>query len=113
MFFSAGCSERDLTGLQLAQADPDPVVFDDAYGANIYFQPFFETVTNAIQVDSVYAYQGFSDDGARSLRIDVPPKGSSLGLYAGGVLTAGVKRDSPATMPSPSTRAPMRTSAWT
>lgn len=89
----AACSDRDPMGLELATATVDPLVFDDAYSPGVYFQPFFETVTAAIEVDSVYAYNGLADNGARSLRITVPPKGSSLGIYSGGVLTAPQKRD--------------------
>jgi hypothetical protein len=46
-----------------------------------------------VSVDSVYAYNGQAVDGARSLKINVPPAGSALGSYSGGVLTAGGARN--------------------
>ncbi len=93
LIIGAACSDRDPTGLELARADIDPVVFDDAYGEGVYFQPFFETHYTAVEVDSVHAYNGFAPDGARSLKINVPPQGSALGAYSGGVLTSSAKRD--------------------
>lgn len=89
----AGCSDRNPSELEIARADTDPLVFDDAYHPDVYFQPFFQTHVNAVEVDSVQAYGGLAEDGARSLRITVPPLGSALGIYSGGVITSGGKRD--------------------
>lgn len=89
----AGCSDRDPTSLPLAQGHVDALVFDDDYGPDVYFQAFFETHVTAVSRDSVYAFGGLAADGARSLKISVPPVGSALGLYTGGVLTAGQGRD--------------------
>lgn len=89
----AGCSERTPTELDVARANIDPVVFDDAYSDDVYFQPFFQTVTRAVEVDSVHAFNGLADEGARSLKITVPPLGSALGIYSGGVLTSSASRD--------------------
>lgn len=89
----AGCSDRDPTSLPLAQGHVDPLVFDDDYGPDVYFQAFYETHVTAVSRDSVFAFGGLASDGARSLKVNVPPVGSALGLYTGGVLTAGASRD--------------------
>ena len=88
-----GCSDRDPASLPAAEGNVDPLVFDDAYGDNVYFQAFFQTHVTAVSFDSVYAYGGFAADGARSLKFNVAPQGSALGLYTGGVLTTGGARD--------------------
>ena len=93
MILGAGCENRDPAGLELARARIDPLVFDDDYGDDVYFQAFFQTHVTAVVVDSVHAYNGYAVDGARSLKINVPPQGSALGLYSGGVLTSGASRD--------------------
>lgn len=92
----AGCSGRsptEIEDLDVARAPVDPVVFDDDWSEIVYFQPFFETHYLAVERDSVFAYNGFAPDGARSLKITVPPIGSALGPYAGGVFTSVVGRD--------------------
>jgi hypothetical protein len=89
----AGCSDRDPAGLEWAQAPVDPLIFDDAWSPDVYFQPFFETHYTAVTVDSVYAFDGFAPDGARSLKVEIPTKQSALGPYAGGVFTAAGNRD--------------------
>ena len=92
LFLAAGCSDRDPMGLEQAHGNRDPLVFTDNYHDD-YFQAFFQTHITAVSVDSVYAYNGLAQDGARSLKVNVPPAGSSLGLYSGGVLTSGGARD--------------------
>lgn len=89
----AGCSDRDITDLPPAEGNTDPLVFDDAYGPDVYFQPFFQTHYTASSIDSVFAYGGYQFDGARSLKFEVPPLNSALGLYLGGVLTSAGARD--------------------
>jgi hypothetical protein len=89
----AGCSDHDPTGLPVARGLIDPVVFDDAYGDGIYFQAFAQTHITAVETDSVFAYGGSAADGARSLKFNIPPNGSSLGAYTGGVLTPSQGRD--------------------
>lgn len=84
----AGCSGRDPASLSVARAPIDPLVFDDAYGRDVYFQAFMDTDPYAVSFDSVYVRRG-----TKSLRITVPPEGSNLGAYAGGVLTAVAGRD--------------------
>lgn len=84
----SGCSGRDPAGLDMARAPIDPVVFDDAYGPDVYFQAFAGTDPYAVSFDSVFAR-----GGAKSLKIAVPPEGSNLGGYAGGVLTSVGCRD--------------------
>lgn len=93
LLLGGGCSDRDPAGLETARARIDPLVFDDAYGEDVYFQAFFQTHVTAVELDSVYAYGGQAIDGARSLKIHVPPTQSALGLYSGGVLTAVAGRD--------------------
>lgn len=88
-----GCSGRDTTGLEEARATVDPVVFDDDFSEDVYPQPFFLTNYVAVQLDSVYAYDGFAPDGARSLKINVAPQNSALGIYSGGVFTSSGLRD--------------------
>jgi hypothetical protein len=88
LVLGAGCSERDPADLEVARARIDPVVFDDAYSDDVYFQPFSGTFTFAAKIDSVYA-----SSGLRSLKVTVPPDGSPLGAYAGGVLTSVSNRD--------------------
>ena len=58
------------------------------YGADAYFQPFSGTDPYSLKVDSLYA-----SNGSISIRISVPPVGSAMGGYAGGVLTAVAGRD--------------------
>lgn len=89
----AGCSDRDITDLPTAEGNTDPLVFDDAYGPDVYFQPFYQTHYTASSIDSVFAYGGYQFDGARSLKFEVPPANSALGLYLGGVLTSAGARD--------------------
>ena len=66
------------------QYDP----FNVLYGEDAYFQPFSGTYANSLKVDSLYA-----SNGSLSIKVSVPPKGSELGDYAGGVLTAVGSRD--------------------
>ncbi len=88
LIFDAGCSERDPTGLDIARAKIDPLVFAEDYGEDVYFQAFLGTHVNAVSLDSVYAY-----NSKTSLKVSVPPEGSALGGYAGGVLTSVAVRD--------------------
>lgn len=89
----AGCSERTPTDLPISAGHIDPLVFDDAYGEDVYFQAFLNTHVTAVEPDSVYAYGGMAADGARSLKFNIPPNGSSLGTYTGGVLTSSQGRN--------------------
>jgi hypothetical protein len=89
----AGCEDRSPSDLALARADTDPVVFDDAYSPGIYFQPFYETHYTAVTVDSLFALGDLADYGARSLKVEIVPDGSSLGGFSGGVLTPSAGRD--------------------
>jgi len=84
----AGCSDRDINGLDVARARIDPVVFDEFFDDDVYPQAFSGTDIYAITIDSVYAH-----NSAKSMKVAVPPQGSALGGYAGGVLTAVEARD--------------------
>ncbi len=93
LILGIGCSDRDPVDSTQARATIDPVVFDDAYSPDVYFQAFFGTHYEAVKMDSVYAYGGYAPDGARSLKITVPSRPSALGVYSGGVLTSAGARD--------------------
>ncbi len=84
----AGCSGRNPADLDVARATDDPVVFEDGYDTDIYPQAFAGTDIYATTLDSVFAHAG-----TRSLKVTVPPQGSALGAYAGGVLTSAGARD--------------------
>jgi hypothetical protein len=86
--YVAGCSGRDPAGLEVARAPIDPLVFVDAYDPDVYFQAFMDTDPYVVGFDSVFVH-----DGSYSMTITVPPEGSNLGGYAGGVLTAVGMRD--------------------
>lgn len=88
LILGAGCSERDPTGLDVARARIEPLVFEEGYGDDVYFQAFSGTYYRAARLDSVYAYSS-----AVSLKVVVPPRNSALGGYAGGVLTSAGVRD--------------------
>jgi len=88
LILSSGCSERDPASLKVSRAKIDPIVFDEDYSEDVYFQPFFGTYTYAASLDSVYAYNSLV-----SLKVTVPPKDSALGAFAGGVLTSVAGRD--------------------
>ena len=90
---AAGCSERDAADLGPAHGNTDPLVYGDAYGTDVYFQAFSGTFYEAVSQDSVYAYDGYAPDGSHSLKVAVPPAGSALGAYSGGVLTSAGPRD--------------------
>lgn len=93
LLLASGCSDRDAAGLAPARGNTDPLVFGDDFGRDVYFQAFSGTFYAAVSRDSVYAYAGYAPDGARSLKIAVPPAGSALGAYSGGVLTSAGARD--------------------
>ncbi len=84
----AGCGARDVTGLDVARARIEPLVFDEAYGDDVYFQAFSGTYLEAVSIDSLQAQAG-----RKSLKVTVPGQGSTLGGYAGGVLTTVGARD--------------------
>jgi len=93
LIVGAGCSDRDPAGLEVARANIDPLVYGDDYSPDVYYQPFFRTHYTAVSQDSVFAFNGFAPDGARSLKFNVPPANSALGIYTGGVLTSSASRD--------------------
>lgn len=84
-----GCGARDVAGLDVARARIEPLVFDDAYGDDVYFQAFSGTYLEAVSIDSLQQAQA----GTKSLKVVVPGQGSPLGGYAGGVLTTVGARD--------------------
>ena len=90
---AAGCSDRNPTELEVGRAKVDPVVFDDDYSEIVYYQPFFNTHYTAASIDTLFAYGGNAFDGARSLKFEIAPQNSALGLFTGGVLTSAEKRD--------------------
>ena len=84
----SGCDSRDVAGLDVARARIEPVVFDEGFDDDVYFQAFSGTDPYATSIDSVFAYNSL-----HSWKVVVPPNGSALGGYAGGVLTSGAPRD--------------------
>jgi hypothetical protein len=95
LILSTGCSDRSPTDLPVARAKIDPMVFDEKYdpinvlyGEDAYFQPFSGTDPYSLKVDSLYA-----SNGSLSIKVTVPPDGSAMGAYAGGVLTSVASRD--------------------
>lgn len=95
LIHSTGCSDRSPTDLPVSRAKIDPMVFDEKYdpinvlyGEDAYFQPFSGTDPYSLKVDSLYA-----SNGSLSIKVTVPPDGSAMGAYAGGVLTAVSSRD--------------------
>lgn len=84
----AGCGSRDVAGLDVARARIEPLVFDENYGDDVYFQAFSGTYLAATSLDSLYAH-----DSLKSLKVVVPGQNSVLGGYAGGVLTTVNARD--------------------
>lgn len=84
-----GCGARDVAGLDVARARIEPLVFDDAYGDDVYFQAFSGTYLEATSIDSLEVAQA----GTKSLKVVVPGENSPLGGYAGGVLTTVAARD--------------------
>ncbi len=95
LVMGVGCSDRNPTDLEPAQGNTDPLVFGDDYGADVYYQGFFQTYYTAVTIDSTFAAPlgAFAFDGARSLEFRVAPVGAALGGYTGGVLTSGGNRD--------------------
>ena len=95
LVFSAGCSDRNPTDLPVSRANIDPMVFDEEYdpinvlyGKDAFFQAFSGTDIHSLKVDSLFA-----SNGKLSIKVTVPPEGSAMGAYAGGVLTAIDSRD--------------------
>jgi len=88
MMSSGGCGQRDVTELDVARARIEPRVFGEGYFDDVYFQAFSGTYLDAASLDSVQAH-----DSSTSLKVVVPPQGSALGAYAGGVLTSTGARD--------------------
>ena len=86
--FLSGCGARDVAGLDVARARIEPVVFDEAFDDDVYFQAFSGTDPYATSLDSTFTYNSLY-----SWKVVVPPNGSALGGYAGGVLTSGAPRD--------------------
>lgn len=83
-----GCLERDTTGLPLAPASTDPVVFDDDFGGAVDFQAFLGSKADAVQIDTEN-----SRSGTASLRVTVPGPDAVDGTYAGGAFTTFNVRD--------------------
>ena len=92
----AGCSGRDINGLdETATARVEPLVFDETFGDDVYFQAFSGTYLKAVSIDSVAAHDNllYAHDSYQSLKVVVPGENSALGAYAGGVLTSVAPRD--------------------
>jgi hypothetical protein len=79
----AGCSERDPSTLPSAKAGVDPVVFDDAFGANVDYSAFENSYYEALSQEP----SGGWNDSA-TLKVTVP-----AGQWAGGSFWGQVARD--------------------
>lgn len=84
----AGCSDRDPSSLAIARANIDPLVFGDAFGGDVYPQPFGGTYYEALSIDTDNA-----QSGSASVKVIIPGNNSALGGYAGGVFTSVGARD--------------------
>lgn len=84
----AGCSDRDLSELDLAPINDDPVVFDDGFGDGVDFQAFQGSQLDAVSIDASQVFAGTA-----SLKITVPGPGSLNGTFAGGAFTCSDYRD--------------------
>jgi hypothetical protein len=83
----AGCSDRDLSELDLAPINDDPVVFDDDFGDGVDFQAFQGSQLDAVSIDAAETF----GETAGSLKITVPGPGSLNGTFAGGAFTSGYR----------------------
>ena len=79
----SGC-DRDLTGLDLAPGNTDPIVFDDDFGASVEYGAFLYSDYNALSIDSEVRHSGTA-----SLKVTVPDAGS----FAGGAFYTRQLRD--------------------
>lgn len=83
-----GCIDRDTTGLPLATAAADPVVFDDDFGDAVDYQAFSGSKDDAVDIDTENPRSGTA-----SLIVTVPGPESQNGTYAGGAFTTFNARD--------------------
>ncbi len=85
VMLASGCSRERPT--EPWPPDTDPVVFRDAFGANVGFQAFAGSKLDALTTDTVEHHAGTA-----SLRFTVPGPGDPTGGYAGGAFVAGQAR---------------------
>ncbi len=78
-----GCSDRDLTGLEEATADADPVVFEDGFGNSLDYSAFLDSYYDALSIDETVSYSGTA-----SLKVAIPG-----GQWAGGAFWTHSPRD--------------------
>jgi hypothetical protein len=84
----AGCSDRDVSELELAPINDDPVVFDDTFGEGVDFQAFQGSQLDAVSIDTSVKFAGTA-----SLKVTIPGPGSQSGTFAGGAFVSGRYRD--------------------
>ena len=84
----AGCSGRDVAGLDPAPLNTDPVVFDDDFGEAVDYQAFAGSKFDAVEMDGTEVYEGTA-----SLKVTVPGPGAVDGTFAGGAFTTYGARD--------------------
>lgn len=82
-----GC-ERDTSALRPYPPITDPVVFDDDFGANVDYQAFLGSKTDALSLET-----GVVHDGTTSMRVTVPGPGDAAAGYAGGAFVTSRARD--------------------
>ena len=83
MLALVGCSDRDLASLEPATAKADPVVFDDAFGADLDYSAFEFSYYDAMTIED----EGGVDDSP-TLKITIP-----AGNWAGGSFWTHSPRD--------------------
>ena len=84
--FLTGCSAHKGV-LQPIPPNTDPLVYTDAFGKNVDWQPFLNSKYDALAIDNVEKHSG-----TKSIRITVPGPGDTGG-YAGGAFVTSRARD--------------------
>jgi hypothetical protein len=84
--FLTGCSAHKGV-LQPIPPNTDPLVYTDALGKNVDWQPFLNSKYDALAIDNVEKHSG-----TKSIRITVPGPGDTGG-YAGGAFVTSRARD--------------------
>ncbi len=67
MLVFIGCSERDLTELELASADDNPIVFEDEFQGGLDYAAFEFSFYDAFTIDETVAYTGTA-----SMKVSIP-----------------------------------------
>lgn len=85
---AAGCSDRDTGGLEPATGDDNPLVFTDGYAEGVTYQAFWNSKTDAVQIDGTEG-----TPRKPSLEVTVPAPSTEPPWFAGGAFTNVWARD--------------------